>query len=159
VFAFPAILAGTVRRLGSGRALLIELGISLMFAAGLVAWSLRALRGPLEARLEKSVARLQRGWTQMTRGHWIFRVILMGLAMAGGIGLPVGALIAATSASGELVGGSRVLTVLAFLGLTVAWCIPMAFVIRWFYLWRWRRFIVAAEPAPAAAGQGRLTPD
>jgi hypothetical protein len=143
-FALPAVLAGTVRRLASGRVMWIELGISLMFAAGLTAWSLHTFRAPLEARVEKSVLSMQRGWAQMTRGHWVLRVIVMGLTMAACIGLTVGTLIAATSAPGELVGGSRVLTVLAFLGLTLAWCIPMAFVIRWLYLWRCHRFIVAA---------------
>jgi hypothetical protein len=63
-FALPAVLAGTVRRLASGRAMWIELGISLMFAAGLTAWSLHTIRAPLEARVEKSVLRLQRGWAQ-----------------------------------------------------------------------------------------------
>lgn len=141
-FAIPTALAGPVRRLASGRAMWIELGISLMLAAGLTAWSLHTYRAPREARVENSVLRLQRGWAQMTRGHWVLRVIVMGLTMAAFIGLTVGTLIAATSAPGELLGGSRVLTVLAFLGLTLAWCIPMAFVIRWLYLWRWHRFIV-----------------
>jgi hypothetical protein len=143
-FAIPAAFTGTLRHLVSGHALSVDVGASLLFGAALAMWSLRASRGPFEARLERAVPRLERGWAQMTRGHWVLRVLLMGLALAAGIGFPVGVLIAATSRRSELVGGSRVLTVLVFLGLTLAWCIPMAFAIRWLYLRRWRRFIVAA---------------
>jgi hypothetical protein len=143
VFALPALLSGSWRRF-SGAALWIQLAASLLFAATMFALSLRGSRGSTEARLERSVHGLQRGWVRWTQGRWVLRVLLIGLAMASTIGFAVGTLIAVRSAPGELLGGSRFLTVLAFFAMTLAWCIPAAFAIRWFWL-RWaRQFIVAA---------------
>jgi hypothetical protein len=144
VFALPALLSGSWHRAFSGAALRIQLLASLLFAATMTALFLRNSRGSMEARLERSAHRLQRDWVRMTQGRWVVRVVLLGIVMAACIGLTVGTLIAIRPPHGELVGGSRVLTVLAFFGMTLAWCIPVAFALRWFYL-RWaRRFIVAA---------------
>jgi hypothetical protein len=144
LFALPALLAGHGLRAFRGTVLFVQLGASLAFAAMTAVFSLRGSRGSMEVRLERSARSLERGWVRMTQGHWVLRVVLTGVAMAAAIGLSVGTLVAMKSPHDDLLAGSRLLTGLAFCGLTLAWCIPMAFVIRWFYL-RWaRQFITAA---------------
>lgn len=144
VFALPALLSGSWRRAFAGVVLWTELALSLLFAATMTALSMRGSRASPEARLQRSARSLERGWVQMTQGHWVLRVLLMGIAMGAAIGLSVGTLLAVKSPHDDLLAGSRLLTGLAFSGMTFAWCIPMAFVIRWLYL-RWaRQFIVGA---------------
>ena len=144
IFALPALLSGSPRRAFAGAVLWIELGASLLFAATMTALSLRGSGASPEVRLQRSARRLERGWVQMTQGHWVLRVLLMGVSMGAAIGLSVGTLVAVRSPHDDLLAGSRLLTGLAFSGMTLAWCMPMAFVIRWLYL-RWaRQFIVGA---------------
>lgn len=144
MFALPALLGGGGHRAFSPSSLGVQLGVSFAFAATMALLSLRGTRGSMEARLERSAQGLRRSWVRMTQGHWVVRVVLIGCAMAAVIGLSVGALLAAMSTQDDLLAGSRVLTALVFAGVTLAWCIPMAFAIRWFYL-RWaRQFIVQA---------------
>ncbi len=144
VFALPGLLSGERSHAFTSRNLSVQLGLSLLFGVAATGWSLRASRGSIDARVERSAHALQRDWMLMTRGRWVVRVILIGMVMAACIGLTVGTLIAIRPPHGELVAGSRLLTVLAFFAMTLAWCIPFAFGFRWFYL-RWARpFIVAA---------------
>lgn len=69
--------------------------------------------------------------TSLMEEGWVRRVVVMGVVMAFGIGIPVGAILAFGSPREELPGQSRLLMMIIFILLTAAWTIPGAFVLRW----------------------------
>lgn len=62
---------------------------------------------------------------------WIRRTLGMGGLMGLGVGVPVGLLIAFGFPPSELPSGSPLLALVGFVGMTMGWTLPMAFLVRW----------------------------
>jgi hypothetical protein len=92
----------------------------------------RSMRSPEEAvrHADKEVALL-------IAPGWIGRVFRLGGLAALGIGLPAGAILAFGLPVEELPGGSRLVSLGAFVLATAGWVIPGAFALRWAMVKRW----------------------
>lgn len=107
--------------------LVVGIAMALLLAVGTALSTGRSYRGlePAEA-----VGRIQKEWGQLEGPGWRLRFLKVGLALGVAIGAPVGSILAFGSPADELPVASRSLAVLAFVGLTMAWTIPAAYVIR-----------------------------
>lgn len=101
--------------------------IALLIAVG-TAWSMSRSYGGMAPA--DAADRIQEEWGQLEGAGWRLRFLKVGLTMGVAIGLPVGAILAFGSPAEELPAASRSLTVLALVGLTMAWTIPAAYLIR-----------------------------
>lgn len=143
VIVVPSALVG-----GLGVALHPETGrawadvvLAALLAAGLVQWERRRARRPPE----EIAAEVERMWTQLTRPGWAVRCGLLGVAGGVVLGLLVGGLLVSTTPVEELPAGSRAVGLAGFVGVTLLWSVPMAFLIRWVSLRSHRRFVLEEE--------------
>lgn len=117
--------------------------VALPFAAALVAsWiSTRAVFRPDAVDPEQLVDRVQREVQSLAGPGWAWRSLRLGLVIGFGVGIPVAALLALAAPLTNLPAGSRWLGGALFLGLTLLWAIPMAFLLRWWSLAMYRRLL------------------
>jgi hypothetical protein len=115
--------------------------LAALLAAGLVRWERRRARRPPE----EVAAEVERTWTQLTRPGWAVRCALLGAGAGVVLGLLVGGLLVSTAPAEELPAGSRAAGLAGFVGVTLLWTVPMAFLIRWVSLRTHRRFVLEAE--------------
>ena len=98
---------------------------------------------------------LERDWRHLTESGWVARVALWGLFGGCAIGIPIGILLATGTKPEEIPSmGGRPAIVLGFLGMTLLWTIPMAFLFRW-QLIRSNRSLMRVEsisPQPSQDG-------
>lgn len=95
----------------------------------------------LNARKSADVvaAEIENEWGDLERPNWPLHALLMGLLMGVGVGVPVGALLAFGPPTSEQPTGGPIWAWVNFIGLTLLWTIPIAFLRRWGTLWRYRR--------------------
>ncbi len=75
---------------------------------------------------------------------WARRSLLVGLGLGAGVGIPIGVLMMALWRPEDLPGANRWLTIPAFVGMTMMWAIPMAFLLRWVTLLALKRLVKVA---------------
>jgi hypothetical protein len=122
----------------TGQGAVIRVTVVLVVALLSTGISHRRLRGTLRTEITEHQRLLQQKWDRCTGPRWRFRVLRWGLLMTAGVGLPVGLLMSFIMPTVDLPGGSRVLMLVSFLGMTALWAIPMAFGIRWGVVRRYR---------------------
>ena len=105
----------------------LVIGISTLVSA-LAVWG-RFHAAPRDEA--SAIAQIDREWTSLTSRGWPLRTVLLGLAMAAAVGIPIGMLIARDVPLDELPSGGRPAVVAAFFGMTCLYMMPMAFLIRW----------------------------
>lgn len=115
----------------SGRRLVVGLiGAGLLaLLSGAVAFRMR--RDTLRMSLADHRRALEQDWAKWVGPHWRRRVFRAGFLMTLGVGIPIGLLLALTSAPSELPAGSQPLMLLLFVGLTALWAFPFALGLRW----------------------------
>jgi hypothetical protein len=111
---------------------IFEIVMTVILAAGLTVARYRKLRKVIRTPSEVLEANMNKNWLYYVGQGWTARVLRMGVFVALGIGIPIGTLIAMTSSPSELPGGSRLMMILFFTGMTAAWAVPMMFIIRFF---------------------------
>ena len=117
----------------------LSFGIPLMLCAFLAAASVVIQSRPAARDAVRIARRVERDWRSLTQGPWIARVLLTGIAMGCLVGIPIGTLLATDARPSELQeGGGRVGIVLTFLGMTLLWTLPAAFLIRFMMLRSYR---------------------
>lgn len=122
-----------------------RLGVGLVVALVLAVWTAwRTGRSVAGITVEEVSASIRNEWEKATGAGWWGRVLVRGLAMGIAIGVPVGLLLALGQPIAELPGQSRVNAMLAFVALTLAWTVPMAFVIRALFIRSHGKFIEAS---------------
>lgn len=131
------------REFGSMPPWRVALVVGLPFAAALVAswFSTRTLFKPDATDADKFAERVAREVQSLAGPGWARRSLLWGLLLGVGIGTPIGVLVAFTAPAAALPAGHRWLGALLFLGMTLIWAIPMAFLLRWWTLITYRRFV------------------
>ena len=125
------------------RNLVLPLGMGLLI-------NLVGLRTQLRQARESpaSLAReIEAEWAELVRPRWPLRTLATGLVMGLGIGLLVGPLLAFGLPPDERPAGGPAVIWLSFVGLTLLWTIPMAFLLRWGTLRFYRRLSRRAAPA------------
>jgi hypothetical protein len=109
-----------------GGGLWVRMGLAWVVATLATWWEWRSLQAPPDERVRSLV----REWEEMTAPGWPLRTAKRGVWMGFFVAVPVGALIAWLLPSPEVPEGGRLLVFLMFLGMTLLWTIPMAFLIR-----------------------------
>lgn len=78
--------------------------------------------------------RVLREWRELTEHGWWKRVSRNGALLTAGVGFPIGALLAVSTASSELPRGGRLALAAYFVLATGAWAFPLAFLTRLIWL-------------------------
>ncbi len=121
----------------------LVLVVGLPFAAALAASliSSRTLFKPEAIDPEQFADRVTREVRSLAGPGWAWRSLKWGALLGLAIGIPVAALLAFVAPARALPAGSRLLGAALFLGLTLLWAIPMAFLLRWWSLVTYRRLL------------------
>ncbi len=127
-----------------GRLLWRNLLLPLGGGIAITLWSFLARRRHEALTVAQASARIEHDWSQLTAPGWLRLTVRRGLWMGLAIAVTVGTLLAATLPSDDLGAGGRPLAFLLFLGATLAWTIPVSFLIRWMQLRGYRR--LAQQP-------------
>jgi hypothetical protein len=137
----PAVVTGDLSRAFDVSApgywtrfmLMASLGIMLGF------WKVRLLSRQPISDVTFHEDRIATDWRRLTQGAWIARTVGTGVLMGLAIGVPVGALLAWRMPSDEY---SPLSLAATFVGVTMAWTIPAAFLMRGSYVRRYRPLII-----------------
>ena len=107
-------------------------GPILATVATVFAW--RGARRERGRSLDEAVRQAVDERAKLRSQGWLGRTLGTGVLMGLGVGLPVGLLMAVGWPASKHPAGSPALGVVQFVGMTMCWTLPMAFLIRWLYL-------------------------
>jgi hypothetical protein len=131
-----------------GGGLWVRLAIAWVVATLATWWGWRSLVAPPDERARSLV----REWDEMTAPGWPLRAVKLGVRMGVFMAIPVGAFMAWFLPGQAVSGGARLLVFGMFLGATLLWTIPMAFLIRHMAMTSYRRYLREADEGPPSSG-------
>ena len=113
----------------------VPAAIGLLLAAFLVVVSLH----PSSRSVPRITRRVEQTWRYLNERGWVARVGAWGVLAGAAIGIPLGMLMASDLRGSELNEAVGWLgAVLMFLGMTLLWTVPSAYIYRWFILRQYR---------------------
>ena len=124
---------------GAIRVLLVAL--PPVMALALTWYSGRRRFGPDALDVDRRVQRIARELRALGSPDWPVQALKLGVLWGFLVGIPVGLALMLLWAPAALPGGSRPLAIPSFVGITMVWTVPMAFVFRWLGLQGLKRMV------------------
>jgi len=119
--------------------------LPLLAAVGLAWWTGRRMFSDDNLDVDKRMLRIAEDLRALGGPGWIRRSAIMGLGLGAAIGIPVGAAMMLMWRPETMPGVQRALTIPVFVGMTMVWCVPMVFLLRWLSLLALKRMVKSVK--------------